>query len=142
MQEVGSSGKRVWIACGDSSLERRAFNSLCELLGDEGVLIEHAARTLRRHADRIRLVEQLQLHRDLGRSVLFVRRLDRLSAATQARLCHWLASGRSGADCVVATGKLPRGSEEGYGLQKRVETVFRPHLEVGFDAMANEPSLA
>jgi len=136
---LGSSvaAKRVWIACGSSLLERRAFENLCDLLGDEGLLIEHAARTLRHRADRLRLVEQLHSHQPPGRSVLFVRRLDRLGGTDQARLCRWLANGRSGADCIVATGRLPR--TEGQRFHRRVSVAFRPHLEVAFDAFENEP---
>jgi len=131
------AAKRVWIACGSSLLERRAFENLCDLLGDEGLLIEHAARTLRHRADRLRLVGQLHSHQPPGRSVLFVRRLDRLGSTDQARLCRWLANGGSGADCIVATGRLPRTQEQGF--QRRVGVALRPHLEMVFDALENEP---
>jgi GAF domain-containing protein len=126
-------GERVWIACQGSELERQAVDSLCDLLGEEGFLIEHSARSLLRRADRFRLVRQLQSHRHLGRRVLLVRRLDRLGASEQARLCTWLSGGQPGADLIVATTRLPRLAAARHGLQNRIDRQFKPDLSVGFD---------
>lgn len=126
-------GQRVWIACQSSELERRAIDRLCDLFGEDGLLIEHSALTLLRRTDRIRLVHQLHSHRHLGSRVLLVRRLDRLGASAQTRLCIWLASGQPGADCIVATGRLPRSAAESGRLERRVEAQFKPGVWVGFD---------
>jgi len=125
--------ERVWIACQSSELERQAVVRLCDLLGEEGFLIEHSARSLLRRADRFRLVRQLHSHRHLGRRVLLVRRLDRLGTSDQARLCIWLSGGQPGAECIVATGRLPLLAAKRRGLEGRVERQFKPGLQVGFD---------
>ena len=123
---------RIWIACQSSELERRATDRLCDLLGGEGLLIEHAAPTLLRRADRIRLLCRLYLHRHLGRRVLVVRRLDRLSPCEQTRLCLWLAS-RPGADWIVVTGRVPELDCERDRLEKQVLRRFKPAIQLGFD---------
>lgn len=133
--------KRVWIVCDSSDLERRAIDRLCDVLGDEGLLIEHSAPTLLTRADRIRLMRQLHLHRHLGRRVLLVRRLDRLGAREQSRLCQWLSSGRPGADYIVATGRWPRTAADKRRLKWRVGTRFKPVVQVEFDADACEPRM-
>lgn len=119
---------RMWIACQSSDQERLATDRFCDLLEDDALVIEHSARTLRRRADRNRLVRQFHLHQTPGRRVLLVRRFDRLKAADQTRLCLWLSSGRPGADWIVATGRMPA-----QGLQRRVDARFRPGLQVCFD---------
>jgi len=130
----------MWIACQSSHQEQLATDRLCDLIETDALVIEHSARTLRRRADRNRLVRQFHLHQTPGRRVLLVRRFDRLRAADQTRLCLWLSSGRPGADWIVATGRMPAATAPNQGLQRRVDARFRPGLQVCFDEMKRPAS--
>jgi hypothetical protein len=116
----------------DSDWERHAVLRLDELVGSEGIVIEHSARSLLRRSVRLRLVQELHAHRQSGLRLLLVRRLDLLGRSEQVRLCLWLASGRPGADWIVATGRLPPGEAASLRLETRVANRFKPRFSLSF----------
>jgi hypothetical protein len=126
-------GERIWISCRDGEVERLAVDRLGELLGDFGLVVEHSALTLHTRRMQLGLLKLLSTRPRAGRRVLLVRRLDRLSAARQSRLCGFLAGGRIAADCIVATCRKPHSEHRLRGLTGRIERCFRPMTEVDFD---------